>query len=98
MPVAEATPITFSERLLALLERVARNWIETRFSALIPLPKIDNNVVTTPILRHRGSSPLCRVDTQNPVADLSCFGAGAVSPTTLNHFPAFRHNQAARWS
>src|SRR5438034_329251 len=37
-------------RGLALVERVARNWIETRFSAPIPIPEIDDNVVIAPTL------------------------------------------------
>ena len=71
MPVAEAIPITFSERLLALFERVARNWIETRFSALIPLPEIDNDVVASHTVNHRRNPRNCEARLRQKVTQVT---------------------------
>jgi hypothetical protein len=45
VPMAKAAPVTFSERLFALVACVARKWIVMRFSTSIPLPEIDNHVI-----------------------------------------------------
>ena len=57
MPIAKAVPITFCERFFAFLECVACKWAETRFSAPIPLPEIDNNVVAPHTISHGCSPP-----------------------------------------
>jgi hypothetical protein len=81
---SQSYPTTFSERLFALLECVARKWVETHFSAPIPLPKIDNNVVVPHTvnhgfaactLSHNGTkrtsklrSPICRYWDKSPTS------------------------------
>lgn len=54
IPMAEAIPLTFSERLLAFVEGVARKWIASSgLSTPIPLPKVDDDIIVAGCMGHR---------------------------------------------
>jgi hypothetical protein len=52
MPIAKAFPLTFSERLFAFIEGIARKWIMPGLSTLIPLPEIGDYIVAVGFVDH----------------------------------------------
>jgi hypothetical protein len=58
IPIAEAIPLTFSERLFAFVEGIAGERIGLAFLApSIPFPEINDHIIFAPRLNHHTGSP-----------------------------------------